>query len=175
MACSRKRPSTLVKFPRRTAQPARHKEKFYYRGTCWSRSNVVSSRPTRLPLLPFKRCRWALLRPLSNGLDPFKWSQCNRTISTSAQAFHSGHRGEEEITAVQATCWSRSWQMPSSVATIPHRRRITLKSRFHRCCLRVAGCIKWMQKTVPPPLLAQPLSRRVWPDSGLPPYRLPNW
>lgn len=35
----------------------------------------------------------------------------------------------EEITAVLATCWSRLWQMPSFVATIPHRRRITFTSR----------------------------------------------
>lgn len=41
------------------------------------------------------------------SLDPFKWSQCNRTISIGgARTAASAVVREEEITAVLATCWS---------------------------------------------------------------------
>lgn len=116
----------------------------------------VGRRPTSsLSLPPFERHRRALPRPLSSGLDPFKWSQCNRTISTSAQAFHSGYRRRRNNLCPGYLLVTTVTNAIVRIPTIPHRRRITFKSRFRRCCLRVVDCIKWMEKTVSSRLLAQ--------------------
>lgn len=134
----------LVKFPWRTTQLPRHKEKFYYRSTCWSPS------PPLIRLVPPLLSLWrAPPWPLSSGLDPFKWSQCNRTISTSARAFHSGHRRRNNrcpsylLVTTLTNAFLRSDYSSSSSDNFH-------KSRFRRRCLRVVDRIKWAQKVVPP-------------------------
>lgn len=110
----------------------RHKEKFYYRGTCWSPfDGAARSSPFRptLSLTTSAGSSPASIKPRahSNGhnvIEPFP----------PAWALHFRRR-EEEITAGYLLVTTVTNAVVQ--ATIPHRHRITFKSHFRPRCRRV--------------------------------------
>lgn len=132
----------------------RHKEKFYYRGTCWSPSNGARRLVPLSSDTPSDNVA-GLFPGLYQASNPFKWSQCNRTVSTGMST--PLLRRDEEITAGYLLVTTVTNAVVQ--ATILHRHRITFKSRF-----RVADALSILQintKTIPPYLRELGSRRRV--------------
>jgi hypothetical protein len=92
-------------------------------------ADVVSPPPSGLT--PATTSRRVPFQPPS-GLDLFKWSQCNRTISTNASTpLVLALIVQEEISRTPGYLLVTTLTNIAVRTGIPHRRRITLKSRFH--------------------------------------------
>lgn len=161
--CSSAFASTLVKFPRRTQHSDTKKNSIIAAPVGRPTSSPLasdSSLSLSLPSSLWTTSTRAPLRPLSSGLDPFKWSQCNRTISTPAREHFAPAIGEE-ITAVLGyllvTTVTNAVVRRDYSSSSPDNFQVALPSTMSTRC----RSHRMNAKNRPSPLLAQTLSRRI--------------
>lgn len=172
--CSSAFASTLVKFPRRTQHSRSTKKNSIIAAPVGRRRSASSplASDSSLPLTLWTTSTVAghLSGLYHAGLDPFKWSQCNRTISTSAREHFASAIGEE-ITAVPGYLLATTVTnavVRSDYSSSPDNFRVAMSTRCrsHR-----------MNAKYRPSIVARVKLYQGGYDliPSLPPYRLSYW